>query len=140
MKLSHKNRYSCLIRSNYTIQWPTGPFTNELSDAPEAFALLLIDNYLEKWKTILGVEEQSADAEAVGNTNMTGEAQAGGRQKKKAAKKLPGKYTEKKSGHCKYGGWSHAGMARFNQQYSLVNDDTASAQSEQMEHELLGST
>ena len=108
-----------------------------VTKSDEAFALLLIDNYLEKWKMILGGEEQSADAEAVNNTNMMEEAEDNGRQGKKTTAKLPGKYTEKKSGHCKYGGWSRAGMARFNQLYSLVNDDRASVQSEQMERELL---
>jgi hypothetical protein len=94
----------------------------------EAFAVLLIDNYLEKWKMILGGEEQSADAETVNNTNMMREAEDNGRQGKKTTAKLPGKYTEKKSGHYKYGGWSRAGMARFNQLYSLVNNDSASYQ------------
>lgn len=109
-----------------------------MTKSDEAFALLLIDNYLEKWKKMLEAEEQSADAERVDNMNMTGEeAQADRRQRKKVTTKLPGKYTEKKSGHCKYGGWSRAGMARFNELYSLVNDDRASAQSEQMERELL---
>jgi hypothetical protein len=109
-----------------------------VTKSDEAFALLLIDNYLEKWKKMLEAEEQSADAEPVDNMNMTGEeAQADRRQRKKVTTKLPGKYTEKKSGHCKYGGWSRAGMARFNELYSLVNDDRASAQSEQMERELL---
>jgi hypothetical protein len=108
-----------------------------VTKSDEAFALLLIDNYLEKWKMTLGGEEQSADAEAVNNTNMMEEAEDNGRQGKKTTAKLPGKYTEKKSGHCKYGGWSRAGMARFNQLYSLVNDDRASVQSEQMERELL---
>ena len=94
--------------------------------------MLLIDNYLDKWK------EQCADAEPFDNTNMTGEdAEANGRQRKKTTTKLPGKYTEKKNGHCEYGGWSRDGMATFNQLYKLVNDDRASAQSEQMERELL---
>ena len=126
---------------------------------------------MEKWKTILGVEEQradaepvdntnmtrevkadrrqrkkatkklleeqSADAEPVDNTNMTGDAKADRRQRKKATTKLPGKCTEKKSRQRKYDGWSCAGMARLNQLFSLVNNDKASAQSEQMECELL---
>jgi hypothetical protein len=36
-----------------------------------------------------------------------------------------------------YDRWSRAGMARFNHLYSLVNNDRASVQSEQMERELL---
>ena len=109
-----------------------------VTKSDEAFGLLLIDNYLEKWETILEAGEESANTEPVNNTNTAeADTEAKGRQKKKRTKRLPGKYTEKKSGHCKYGGWSRAGMARFNQLYSLVNDDRASPQSEKMEHELL---
>jgi hypothetical protein len=108
-----------------------------VTKSDEVFALLLIDNYLEKWKIILGGEEQSADAETVSNTDMAGEEEDNGRQGKKTTAKLPGKCTEKKSGHCKYDGCSRAGFARFNQLYSLVNNDRASVQSEQMECELL---
>jgi hypothetical protein len=68
---------------------------------------------------------------------MMGEAEDNGRQGKKTTAKLSGNYTEKKSGHCKYGRWSRAGMARFNQLYSLVNDNRASVQPEKMECELL---
>jgi hypothetical protein len=94
-----------------------------VTKSDEAFALLLIDNYLEKSATILDTGEESADTEpaAVNNNNnnnntadANGEAHA--RQKKRRTKRLPGKYTKKKSGHYKYGGWSRAGMARFNQQ------------------------
>jgi hypothetical protein len=110
-----------------------------VTKSDEAFALLLIDNYLEKWETILEAEDESADTDLVNNNNNMAdtEGEANGRQKKKRTKRLPGKYTEKKSGHCKYGGWSRAGMARFNQLYNLVHDDRASPQSEQMERELL---
>jgi hypothetical protein len=39
--------------------------------------------------------------------------------------------------NCKYGGWSRAGTARFNELYSLDEEDRASQQLEQMEHELM---
>ena len=48
-----------------------------------------------------------------------------------------GKYTAKKSGHCKYGGWSREGMARFNQLYNMVQEDRASPQALAMEMEFL---
>jgi hypothetical protein len=109
-----------------------------VTKSDEAFALLLIDNYLEKWETILEAGKESADTEPVNNNNTAhADGEANGRQKKRRTKRLPGKYTEKKSGHCKYGGWSRAGMARFNQLYKLVHDDRASPQSEKMERELL---
>jgi hypothetical protein len=44
------------------------------------------------------------------------------KQKKKGTKRIPGKYTAMKNGHCKYGGWSRAGTARFNKLYSLVQE------------------
>ena len=57
--------------------------------------------------------------------------------RKRRRKRVPGKNTKKKSGHCKYGGWSRAGMVRFNQLYNLVHCDRASPQSEIIERELL---
>ena len=104
-----------------------------VTKSDEAFALLLINNYLAKWATILEAGgEKSADTEPAVNNNNTADAdgEANGRQKKRRTKRLPGKYTEKKSGHCKYGGWSRAGMARFNQLYNLFHSHRASPQSE----------
>ncbi len=76
--------------------------------------------------------------EPVDNRNTTEGEATGGQKKKEKAKRLPGKYTEKKkTGTCKFSGWSRAGMARFNQLYSLVEEDRASAQSEEIERELL---
>jgi hypothetical protein len=109
-----------------------------VTKSDEAYTLLLIDDYLEKWATILEAGEESADTEPAVNNNTTdADGEANGRQKKRRTKRLPGKYTEKKSGHCKYGGWSQAGMARFNQLYNLVHSNRASPQSEIMERELL---
>jgi hypothetical protein len=111
-----------------------------VTKSDEAFALLLINNYLAKWATILEAGgEKSADTEPAVNNNNTADAdgEANGRQKKRRTKGLPGKYTEKKSGHCKYGGWSRAGMARFNQLYNLVHSNRASPQLEIMERKLL---
>ena len=101
--------------------------------------MLLIDKYLEKWATILEAREESANTDPAVNNSNTADAdgEANGRQKKRRTKRLPGKYTEKKSGHCKYCGWSRAGMARFNQLYNLVHSNRASPQSEIMECELL---
>jgi len=109
-----------------------------VTKSDEAFGLLLIDNYLEKWKTTLASEEETTSVEPVNNSNTTEGEVTGGQKKKEKAKRLPGKYTEKKkTGTCKFSGWSRAGMARFNQLYSLVEEDRASAQSEEMERELL---
>ncbi len=61
--------------------------------------MLLIDNYLKKWATILEAGEESADTEHAVNKNSTADADGkakNGRQKKRRTKRLPGKYTEKK--------------------------------------------
>jgi hypothetical protein len=87
-----------------------------VTKSDEAFALLLFDNYIEKWKKSIA-------------TNASDEGQQKqGRQR--------GKYTGK-SGHCKYGGWSRDGTARFNELYNLVVEDRACPQAEAMETELL---
>jgi hypothetical protein len=85
-----------------------------VTKSDEAFALLLFDNYIEKWKTPKGASE--------GENKQT-------RQR--------GKYTGKKSGHCKYGGWSREGTARFNELYNLVQEDRSCQQAKPMEKELL---
>ncbi|KAI2505014.1 hypothetical protein MHU86_9457 [Fragilaria crotonensis] len=42
-----------------------------------------------------------------------------------------------KTGHCKYGGWSREGMARYNEFYHLVKADRTCEQAMDMERELL---
>jgi len=80
----------------------------------EAFALLIFENYIDKWKSAM---------------IPVNEDQKQNRQR--------GKFTAKKSGHCKYGGWSREGTARFNELYKIVQADRACPQSEAMEMELL---
>ena len=112
-----------------------------VSISDEAFGLLLIDNYLDKWKikaanVTAGNESVDSSTEPV-NDNNTTEAEADGGQKKKKISRLPGKFTEKQSGKCKYSGWSHEGMKRFNELHQMVKEDRACPQSEGMERELL---
>jgi hypothetical protein len=92
-----------------------------VTKSDEAFALLLFENYIDKWKA---PPENPNDREL----NAQG---------KRKQPRQRGKYTAIKSGHCKYGGWSHAGMARFNELYKLVEADRASNVAEAMEKELL---
>ena len=111
-----------------------------VTKSDEAFGLLLLDNYMEKWKTVLAEEEQARAQALADNDSDNTAGQVGrpnGKQKKKGGTKIPGKYTAKKNGNCKYGGWSRAGTARFNKLYNLVQEDRASAQSEDMEQELM---
>jgi hypothetical protein len=51
--------------------------------------------------------------------------------------KQRGRYTGKKCGHCKYGGWSCDGMSCFNELFKLVQEDRACPDAEAMEKELL---
>jgi hypothetical protein len=72
------------------------------------------------------------------NNNGPGEVGSNAsKQKKKGTKRIPGKHTAKKNGHCTYGGWSRAETARFNKLYSHVQEDRASPQAEKMEHDLM---
>ena len=91
----------------------------------EAFALLLFENYIDKWKTktVATPAPETDGAEQAGESNKRS--------------KLRGKFTGKKSGHCKYGGWCHEGTTRFNELYRMVGEDRASAQAADMEKELL---
>jgi hypothetical protein len=110
-----------------------------VTKSDEAFALLLIDNHMEKWISALAPEENMG-TDAVAHDSNDGPREVGtnaSKQKKKGTKRIPGKYTAKKNRHCKYGGWRRAGTARFNELYSLVQEDRASPQSEQLEHELM---
>ena len=94
----------------------------------EAFALLLFENYIEKW-----VEAYEATTEQVI------EAEGNNRGKKKVLPRRRGKYTGAKarSGQCKFGGWNREGMARFNDLYNLVLEDRACPQAEAMERAFL---
>ena len=102
----------------------TGGQAKVVTTSDEAFALLLFDNYIEKW--LAG--KQPAE------TNEPTDPPDDGRRKGFTRK---GKYTGKKSGHCKYGGWSREGTARFNYFYNLVQVDRASPVAETMEKEIL---
>ena len=106
-----------------------------VTKSDEAFGLLLIDNYIDKWSTTLTnvaragmTTEKDADAQSDADPDGT---------KKKGQERLMGKYTASKSGHCKYGGWSREGTKRFNEFHHLVQEDRASEQSQEMESQLL---
>ena len=58
----------------------------------EAFALLMYENYINKW-TKLG-NEQAGQSVVL----------------QRGKKVIRGKFTVQNGGTCKYGGWSHAGM------------------------------
>jgi len=117
-----------------------------VTKSDEAFGLLLIDNYFDKWSTTptkvvragMTTEKDTdakSDADPGNDNNNTGAENDG--TKKKGQERLMGKYTANKSGHCKYGGWSREGTKRFNEFHHLVQEDRASKQSHEMESQLL---
>ena len=69
----------------------------------EAFALLIFENYEQKWKS---QRETPAN-----NGNI---------------QRMKGKYTGRASGHCKYGGWNAKGIRWFNELRKLVEEDRSS--------------
>jgi hypothetical protein len=71
----------------------------------EAFALLMLENYREKW--ILRYEEACS-----GRRNTD--------------KRIDGKYTSSVKGHTEFGGWSRKGIKRFNALCDLVEADRSS--------------
>jgi len=98
---------------------PSGSKIVSVSD--EAFALLLIDNYLEKWKTRAGEEVAARiDSVAGGAAAITTEGEEITRRKQT---KTAGKYTGKAQGQCKWGGWSPEGIKQFNFLRKLVKAD-----------------
>ena len=99
-----------------------------VTKSDEAFALLIFENYVNKWKMQKAVPVDDANANNAGADEREATIQKQPRQ--------TGTYTGQKSGHCKYGGWSHDGMVRFNELYKLVVDDRACLQAEAMEKEL----
>jgi hypothetical protein len=85
-----------------------------VTKSDEAFALLIFENYEQKWKS---------QRETLANNGNI--------------QRMKGKYTGRASGHCKYGGWNAEGIRRFNELRNLVEEDRASPQAEIMEKELL---
>ncbi len=71
-----------------------------VTTSDKAFALLLIDNYLEKWKTLAAAGTGLVDKD---NPAEADKAEHGQKKATKKTKQQAGKNTEKQ-GTCKYGG------------------------------------
>jgi hypothetical protein len=102
-----------------------------VTKSDEAFALLIFENYIDKWAspTPGGAEDDDCNPGIREPEEPT--------QGKKKQPRLRGKYTRKKSGHCKYRGWSCEEISRFNEIYRLVHEDRGCPQAAAMERELL---
>lgn len=96
----------------------------------EAFALLLFDNYMDKWVKMANTTKEPEPEDEGDDQN---------KKKSAGTNRRRGKYTgaAAKSGHCKFGGWNREGMARFNELYALVREDRACPQANEMERKLL---
>ena len=109
-----------------------------VTKSDEAFGLLLIENYMEKWKKMLD-DEDNVESEAPNQIRAEeGVLTTDSRRNKPTRKRITGKYTAKKSGTtCRYGGWSVEGMARFNELYEMIKADRACQQAAVMEKTVL---
>lgn len=81
----------------------------------EAFAILIYENYIDKWIAKFHME----------------------RRGEKSTGNLKGKYTSPVNDEILYGGWSAEGVARFNALSKLVEDDRASPVAKDAEDEVL---
>ena len=93
----------------------TGEYVVTVSD--EAFALLLFENYIDKW-----IKRYHEDKN--------------GDQK---SKRVAGRYNKSNIGYSEYGGWSENGTLRFNELCEMVQDDRASRNAREVETQLLAS-
>ena len=87
-----------------------------VTKSDEAFAFLVFENYIDKWKTT-----------AVAAPAPEGGGAEQARQSTKKNKQR-GKFTGKK-----YGGWCHEGTTHFNELYKMVGEDRASSQAADLE-------
>ena len=81
----------------------------------EAFAILLYENYIDKWIARYHME----------------------RRGEKPGGKAKGKYTSSVTDHCLYGGWSAEGVTRFNALCAIVDKDRKSADAKKAEDAVL---
>ena len=106
-----RHKYHNLISE--AVNRDTGVQIITVSD--EAFGLLLLENYLDKWKKKFVAKANGVVLE----------------------KKLDGKYTASSKGNYAFGGWSKAGQKRFNYYVRMVKEDRASAKAKEMETKFL---
>ena len=112
-----------------------------VTKSDEAFALLMYENYIGKWKKQGNIkdneDEQHEEDEDEQHEEDEETAQSVAGKKTSNNKAVRGKYTIHNNGTTKYGGWSEKGMARFNELYELVRVDRKCPQAAAMEKEFL---
>lgn len=106
-----RHKYHTLISE--AVNRDTGVQIITVSD--EAFGLLLLENYMEKWKRKFVAKANGVVLE----------------------KKLDGKFTASTKGNFVFGGWSKAGQKQFNFYVNMVKADRSGAGARQMETNFL---
>lgn len=117
--------------------WGRKKFTHRVSDpmergsaekvvtvSDEAFAILVYENYIDKWLRKYTCEQQGVQGE---DTN-------------EIEKRIKGRYTAgttTRAANIMYGGWSDEGLIRFNQLCRLVAMDRQNENAAQMEEQVL---
>jgi hypothetical protein len=86
-----------------------------VTPSDEAFAILIYENYIEKWIARFHKESRGEKTEGI----------------------MKGKYTSSVNNECMYGGWSMAGIKRYNELSSLVNQDRQSERAKAAEDAVL---
>jgi hypothetical protein len=81
----------------------------------EAFALILYENYIDKW--ITRYHNPIADGER--------------------GKKILGRYTRSSVGYTEYGGWSEEGVIRFNELCQTIVEDRSSRNAKEAEDQVM---
>lgn len=89
-----------------------------ITTSDEAFALLLFENYVEKW--------HAQHRHNCTKTEMTAKMP-----------RMHGKYTSKKVGQAEFGGWSREGVRKFNINCMQIMADRLSDKGQAAEQELL---
>ena len=85
-----------------------------VSVSDEAFALLLLENYLVKWKYRWQCHQDN-----------------------KQYQRQPGRYTSSNAGHVEFGGWTNKGIMRFNELVQIVKTDRNGQHAPKLEQKLL---
>ena len=111
-----------------------------VTKSDEAFTLLMYENYIGKWKKQGNIKDNEDKQHDGDKEREEGEEtdQSVPRERKTPTKAVKGKYTVHNNGTTKYGGWSDKGvLARFNQLYKLVKEDTKCPQAVAMGEKFL---
>ena len=81
----------------------------------EAFALLMIENYFERWVQIAKEEEKSGKKKKNRDNEKTAE------ETRKRRREMKGKYTSSSAGYV-YGGWDSEGIEHYNKLCIMVKE------------------